>query len=427
MKLTHRGQPIQTGSEKEFLKALKDNAQRFEHTTAPNFNARHLGGQVGPDDVVAAAKGKPVDQLRWEDLTDLGKSNYALKHKAAVKKKPLIKAKPEADFANVAMEPDGSLELISPAFHDLQDQKNFHNKYGWGHVHVSFVEGAPPQERSESLTWIGMANMFPFLNALESRGAKGNGEEGWRFAIKTLSVPTEAHLDRFAQILDGKSLIATTFAKHLNINVRGKRGQYGPRNRIGAETRGGTQSEKARVVDGLLESLVTNNWGAQPLARGASDFRFVKMQPGELRKSTKGSIMQIASLPKDFKLLMDEHLQAHPNGGVDTAKLFSFVDNAKFYDRKKESRLERFDQRACTPLLKWEALPFLPEATKQRAVAARTTFINKLADVQKQGLTGRDAALAISTLMENWAKEASLAKDLGNWMDGANGRQNRIE
>lgn len=423
--IKHLGQPVQFGGEKEFnLKNMKE-GEKLAHTQPANWDPRLLG-QVGAD-MLKAGAAAGVGQVAWQDLNDKGKAQYALAYKAQHGKFPVIRTTPNPDYSEIAFEKNGWIEVISKPF-ELEGLRNFLKNYGWGHVHTSWMRGAPPAEQRQQLSWMANANLWVFLNSLEQRGASGNGEEGWRFAITGLSIPTEEHLDRAGQILGGQNKVATAFAKHLIVNIRGNGKMYGHPNRIGAETRGGDAGEKGRILDSLLGALESGKWGSVPLERGQTEFRLTRLA-GDARKGNKGETLQVKSLPSEFSTQVRAHIERHGVAGLaaqDATRLHNFVASASFYDAETPARLSKFDQRGCIPLLNYEALPFLSDEEKGRAVKARGEFIQKLDALEKTGVRGRDAAVGIANLIADWAKSARLADAFGRWLDGPNGRQNLV-
>jgi hypothetical protein len=380
--ITHRGSPIQFGGEKEFnLEGLSGN--KLEHTE-PEALKPELLAQIAGD-------------KQWAQLTDAEKARYSLEHKKLTGEFPVLRVKPNNDYVATDFEPNGWVEVISKRFDSPAEIRTFLDKFGWGHIHTSFMRGAPPEEQAQQVAWTCNANLYMFLSSLERRG----GTDLWPFAIKGLSVPTEDHLEYFARILRGEELRTTAFSKHLMLNIRSGT-KYGERNRIGGETRGGVQNEKERVLDSLLTGLTDGAWGRSPQKWGEGNFKLVKVG---------SDASQVASLPRDFQTL----LGAHP----DAAKLYTFVAQAQLLPNPQPARMQKFDQRACMPLLRYEELPWLSDAAKQRVVAARDRFIAGLAEAsQKQYAGPTDSAQAIAGLIYRWAADARLAEELGGWLDG---------
>jgi len=423
MEIKHQNRPIQFGGEKEFnLKSLNGDKGYLQHTRQPDNWQPNLLGQVGADMVKPGVK---VDgPVAWADLNDKGKAQYAIKYKEQHNKFPVIRTTPNPDYSKIAWEKNGWIEVVSEPF-NLDGIQNFLNEYGWGHIHTSFMRGADAPEQKKMLDWVGNANMYSFLNSLENRNFKVNGDEGWRFCIVGLSIPTVQHMERYGKIFSGTNLQATAFAKHTILNVRGNGKQYGDRNRIGMECRGGSKEEKTRIMNSLLHGLQGGGWGEVP-DNGA--FRLPDVRETS-KKNERYGHYQVKKLPNDFKNLMLEHVREH--GGdvseADVQGIFNFVNNAAFYEGKKTARLNKFDQRACVPLLKYEALPWLGDAEKGRAIAARGSFIKKMAGLAKQNLSPREAAVQSAQAMTDWAKEADLSSAFGKWLDGADGAQNYLK
>jgi hypothetical protein len=423
MDIKHLGRPVQFGGEKEFnLKSLKGGNEYLQHTQAPAGWNPGLLGQVTGDMVKPGVK---LDgQIQWADLNDKGKAQYALAFKARNNNFPVIKTTPNPDYSEIAWEKNGWIEVVSKPF-DLEGIQKFLNNYGWGHIHTSFMRGAPKAEQKQMLSWVQNANLYSFLNSLENRSFEVNGDAGWRFCIVGLSIPTVQHLERYERIFGGENLQATAFAKHTIINVRGNGKQYGDPNRIGMETRGGSQDEKVRMLNSLLGGLQGNGWGAHPMAPGDSAFRLPDVRETGI-KSPKYGQYQVKKLPQDFKNLIVEHLRAHPQAGIteaDAQRMFDFVNRGQFFPTEVAARLQSFDQRACVPLLKYEALPWLSDADKARAVEARSWFIGQLNELSKQNLNPRDTAIQSAQLMTDWGKHAKLADAFGKWLDGPNPQQ----
>lgn len=417
--ITHRGKEVQFGGEKEYRLQKLEAGSKLEPTTPAAWEPKLLGKLSA--DLFKAGEVKPTEQLAWADLNDKGKAQYALAYKAAHGDFPLIRVTPNPDYAKITWEKNGWIEVVSNPF-DASGLNKFLKTYGWGHVHTSFMRGAPPPEQRQILFWVGMANIWSFLNSLEERGASGNGEDAWRFDVKGLSLPTEEHLDRWAQVLGGKNKVATAFSKHCIINIRGNGKQYGHPDRIGMETRGGQTEEKRRMLDSLINGLQNGHWGAQPIERGANGFRLVRLG-ADLVHDKKNSALQPSSLPSDFKVLIKEHLQRRPIEGLSVAdadRLYEFTKAATLGNGHVEARIGRFDQRGCLPLLNFEALPWLSDADRERVGAARTKFLLSLSELQKAG--GANSGTAIAKLIATWAKEAKLAESIGKWLDGPAGR-----
>lgn len=425
MEIKHQGGPVQFGGEKEFnLKSLDGNKGYLQHTRQPDGWQPNLLGNVSADMVKPGVK---VDgPVQWSDLNDKGKAQYALAFKERNGKFPVIRTTPNPDYSKIAWEKNGWIEVVSEPF-DLKGIQGFLDEYGWGHVHTSFMRGAQPAEQKQMITWVGNANMYSFLNALENRNFKVNGDEGWRFCIKGLSIPTAEHLGRYAEILGGKNRAATAYSKHTILNVRGNGKQYGNPNRIGMEARGGSTEEKKRMLNSLLHGLQGGGWGTVPDNGG---FSLPSVPPAELRRSKKGGYLQPNALPKQFRTLMQDHLRNNPIEGMsdaDVGRIFDFVNGARFFDHDKTARLEQFDQRACVPLLAYEKLPWLDDAAKDRAVKARGWFMQQMNELSKQGgLSPRDKAIKSAQIMTDWAKQAKLADAFGAWIDGKDGAQNYL-
>lgn len=419
--IVHRGRPVQFGAEKEMrLEGLKAGKAVFADTDASRFDPKVFGEQV-PSDFLLDKVAKPAGEVKWDQLNDAGKARYALRFRETKGDFPKITPDAGSDFSKIEFESNGWIEVISPKLDTLDQLKAFTNDYGWGHVHVSFMRGQPAEKQQEMLSWLAVSNVWSFVEALEERGAKGNGEDTWRYAIKGLSTPTEEHLMRYGDMLGGKDRTATAFSKHLVVNLRAKRMGYGEPDRIGVEVRGGVSSEKKVILDSLLDGLSDDEgargaFGSKPFAWGSNDFRLPRLGK-DARSSSKGTLLQVKSLPSDFQTMLSEHL-AEYGGAGDAAQMYRFVAGASLSERPRSARLDAFDQRACIPLLKYEALPFLDDAAKQRAVEARGRFVAGLDALARQGARGVEAGRAFAKLTETWAKDARLGASLRSFMTG---------
>ncbi|MCK6552886.1 hypothetical protein L6R52_44090, partial [Myxococcota bacterium] len=417
--LKHLGAPVEFGAEKETNMKTMSAGDKLAPTEVQGFERALIQGKITPDMLVDGAKGKPVDQIQWADLNDKGKSAYSLayseKYSTAGKTKwPIIRAQPQANFSKVDFEPNGWIEVISSKFDTIRDAKVFLDKFGWGHIHTTWMRGASPEVQGQQTTWMRNANLWMFLDALESRGASSGGEGFWRFAIKGLSIPTEDHLKLALDMIKGRNMTATAFSKHLHIGLRAS-GKYGDRNRIGFEARGGVEDQKRRVLDSLLNGLTQGQWGTQPAKYGDEQFKLISV----------GNVdHQVSALPAEFRSLVAKHLQEHPVGDLkpaDADRLYQLVAGATFYDGKTPAaRINAFDQRGCTPLLEFEKLSWLTDAEKKRAVDARGKFIQSLADLDKRkaGMKPSQIGQAVADLVTAWSKDARLAEPFGRWLDG---------
>src|SRR5262249_54251996 len=151
------------------------------------------------------------------------------------------------------------------------------------------------------------------------------------------------------------------FSKHLHVVFRAS-GSYGNRNRIAVETRGGVDGEKKLVLGSLLRGLVEGRWGAGGYRYGDGEFRLLsRPRLGAAQYTTA----PIASLVR-------AHLEAHPSRNVapeDAERLEKLVASATFYEGDPPpARLRTFDQRVASPLLNYEALPFLTSDDRQRVI-----------------------------------------------------------
>lgn len=422
MDIKHQGRPVQFGGEKEFnLKSMKgDGKEYLQHTRQPLNWQPNLLNNVTADMVKPGVK--IGGAVQWADLNDKGKAQYAIAYKAQHNKFPVIKTNPNPDYSKITWEKNGWIEVVSEPF-DTAGIQNFLNDYGWGHVHTSFMRGADAPEQKQMLDWAGNANLYSFLNSLENRNFKVNGDEGWRFCIVGLSIPTVQHMQNYASILGGKNEKATAFTKHTILNIRGNGKLYGDRNRIGMEMRGGSKEEKSRILNSQIHGLNGGGWGERP---GNGDFRLPNV--AEASKRGAGDYYQVKHLPADFKNLMLEHVNKHGGkvSAADVNKITNMVAGARFFPGKTAARLQEFDQRACVPLLAYEALPWLEDADKDRAVAARGSFMEKMSALANQNLSPKDAAIKSAQAMTDWSKEAKLGPAFGKWLDGNDGAQNYI-
>jgi hypothetical protein len=417
----HLGQPVEFGAEKE--NRPKPDGNAFEHTTLVNFRPAGAAGLPAGSLKPAAAQ-KAVQDLTWADLTDAGKSAYYMAEDKA-KRKPILRALPNPDYADVSVEPDGWVEVISPKFDSVAAAEVFLSKWGWGHVHTSFVRGAPPEVQKQQVAWMNNACLYMMLSALERAGTDvmnkpgrlEAGDNRWYFAIKGLSIPTEDQLAHASNIIGGLNAKATPFSKHMMVNARA--GKYGHKDRIGFETRGGQKEEKKRVLDSLLNGLVNGKWGSAVQRWGEGEFRMPRVNLGSTGN-------QVKSLPAEFKDFAAASLAEHPVPGLqpaDAERLFRFVDGAQFFSAgaRYEARLNKFDQRGCLPVLGFEKLPFLSEDEKARVIAARSTFLSRLSELEKSAagkLPPERAAAEVASLIARWAHEVKLADVFGRWLDG---------
>lgn len=418
----HRSQPVQFGAEKELkLTSIEAGPGKLAGTSHAGFQSSYFGDTVDGS-LLHGQQTRPSREIGWDDLNDAGKAAYALRFRDTQGKFPKLQAKPGADYAKVAFEKNGWIELISTKFDDLSGLKGFLDDYGWGHVHISFMRGQPEPQQKETLSWLALSNVWSFVSALEDRGS-GNGKEpNWRYAIKGLSIPTEEHMERFAGMMSGRNRPATAFAKHLVVNLRGNGRLYGDPNRIGIEIRGGVKKEKVVMLNSLLDGLADGGEGARmgstPFAWGSVPFRLPRLG-ADVRRTTKGGLAQVKSVPRDFENMAREHLAAHPNPNLAAdvpAKAFRYVSGATVAKGSTAARLERFDQRVCIPLLAYEALPFMAPEEKARAVEARGWFLSELSQQADQGLGPAEAGKAIAELTAQWARRARLDAPLRRYM-----------
>ncbi len=396
--LKHLGKPIELGAEKEYKLEALSYGNKLEHTRPVVFEPKYATGSK-----------------TWEELDDRGKAAYILAYKKATGSHPVLQVKPNSDYAAADFEPNDWVEIISKKFDSVAQAKVFLDKYGWGHLHTSFMRGAGGKEQRLQISWARNANLFLFLASLERRS--GGQADIWPFAIKGLSVPTEDHLAYYARILAGENLKTTAFSKHTMINLRGGQ-KYGETGRIGFEARGGSAEEKERVVDSLLVGLTTERWGRVPELWGATEFKLV---------TVGNDTRQVASLPAEFETRLRQELALYGAGKKgpkpsDAGRLAALVRGARFFDSPMPARLNGFDQRACVPLLNFELLPWVGKGEKGRIMSARREFMAGLAELddrlKKNPLPPKAVGEAIAGLILRWAKQAQLAEPFGAWLDG---------
>lgn len=396
--LLHRGRPVQLGAEKELKLATLGDSEILAFTEPAN--------PKGPIMRSIGASGVKRDALdnverRWNDFNDRGKAAYAMAHKAATGKYPLLRTLPNHDYASIAFEPNDWIELVSPRFDSVADARVFLDKFGWGHIHTSFMRGAPAAEQAQMLTWQAYANVYMFVASLE----RPRSETIWPFAIKGLSVPSAEHMDLYADILSGHFVQTTAFSKHTMLNLRSTK-KYGEAGRIGYETRGGLQQEKARVLDSLLSALTTGQWGAAPADYASQPLRFVRNGQRAL---------QVKTLPQDFATLLTDT-------GItqdDAEHVTRWARGLRFFAEAPAARLNAFDQRACIPLYPYEMLPFLSDSERHRIVAARAAFVSTITDLARAPQDAMTDAVRMAESIVAWARASQLTQPLGRWLDGA--------
>lgn len=418
--LEHQGRPIEWGAEKEIrFDRFKAGGQWLARTQVDHFDPRVLPGRRAPE---------------WGKLDDAGKAKYlaALRARNPEADKngdwyalyPRVDVAPGADFERVGFEAGPFLELISPKLSGLGQLGAFTEKYGWGHVHTSFLRGAPPEQQAEMLGWFWVANLYLFLAPLEARGVGTKEDPLWRFNLVGLSVPTVEHLSEAQAILGGEDHQATAFNKHLGLAVRGDGVLYGEKDRIGFETRGGVSAEKRRVLESMLHGLVREAWGRKPLTVDAQALGLVELGPGVMRYEMNGvqEIWQPERVPPDVSRLLQVNLQ---EAGLDpnaAPGLFTMLDEATL-PKKIGSQLGHFDQRVAVPLLHFELLPGLSKVRRAEITHARAEFLEDLMALAKAHPSPRRAGPLIATLIERWAKGVSLAETLGEWLDAPGRRK----
>lgn len=410
LQITHRGHPVQVGAEKELsMKSLPANLDRFDETKPtqwePSLVPRFSADQLDP-----TARAKRTEELTWQDLNDAGKAAWIVAYRQRYGGDPEILVNAgQPEYDRIDWEHTGELEVVSDVFNDVQPLRNFLEKFGWGHITTSFMRGVPAEERNQMLSFVALGNLYIFTHGLEERGADSRGEKGWRFTIKPLGIPTEEHLQVFDGIFD-KNRPATAFSKHNQLNIRGN-GKYGDPNRIAFELRAGDVDEKRRVQNALMNSLAGSKWGAQPFEWGKGGFRLVKLDVDVRHRDPQ----QVKTLPRDFATL------AAQLPGVDrqtAERVYQFVAGAQFADQAAAARITQFDQRAATPLLAWDKLPFFSDGDRARIVQAQQAFVATLDRLSKQNLTPRQAAEQVSDAITAWAQAARVSEPIGRWLDG---------
>lgn len=417
--LKHLGQPVEFGAEKESNMKSMEAGDKLQYTAAPNFRLGVV--QFSADMLTEAGQAKGANAIGWSDLNDKGKSAYVLGVHKQTGKWPKLTVVQNKEYSKLSIEPNGWIEVISSKFDTIRDARGFLDKFGWGHIHTSWMRGAAPEVQKQQVAWMRNANLYMFLGALEGRGASGNGETFWRFAIKGLSIPTQDHLDLAAKMIGGMNMTATAFSKHLHIGMRAS-GKYGSPQRIAFEARGGNADEKKRVVDSLLNGLTQERWGSAVDRHGEDDFELVHVGATEY---------QVKSLPHDFQKLIAEHLALLPVAGLtanDASRLYQMVASATFYAGEvPAARLNAFDQRACVPLLNYEAINWFTDDQRKRAIEARGWFIGALDNLDKNraNLKPHEFGQKVADLIVQWSKKAQLGEVFGAWLDGGQ-RQNFI-
>jgi hypothetical protein len=420
-KITHLGKPVEWGGEKEFGPDSFSSAGTRLQATQPAMWNPSLTAAFDAGKFIGGGHQKAAAARSWDDLNDAGKAAWVAAYRKLTGHPPVLRVRENPTVRKIDHEPDGSIEFVSKKMPDTRKLKAWLTEYGWGHIHTSFVRSGSPVQVKQQVSWNVNANLFMFLSALERRnaGAPTNpadagkvGGTNWPFTIKTLSVPTQEHTQIWGQFLTDLTKPATSFTKHLMINIRTgiyeDDGGVRERNRVGNEIRGGIQVEKERVLDSLGNALVDGQWGREPTGYGQDGFRLMNV----------GTTNQPKSLPRDYETLLAQ-------SGVPAAeasKLFNFVAGARFFDVAPASRLNEFDQRAGMPLLPYEKIGWLSAPDKARAVSARNHFIEQLSALQgeavKNHMPATEVAQRYSALVIGWAKEARLAEPVGQWLDG---------
>ncbi len=393
------GRPIQFGAEKErklssFTAATND-LDAAQLYAKDRFQPSLLGPSPPRDWLKPGVQTFAV----WTDLSDAGKAAYL---RAA--RQPKLKAKRGAPYARLAWETGGYLELISPRLERLDQLHEFLQRYGWGHIHVSFPRGLPEAAQRGLLQFWRDANLWLFIRGLQSRGASANGDPLFRFSVTGLSIPTQEHEALARTMIASKNRVATAFSKHLLLSVRGNGKQYGERDRIGLELRGGVSQEKKLLLDALLSRLSSGAW---PSSSSSFQLPILGEDLRTYQKRGRSRPRQVKAIPGHFERRLVEL-------GIDPARAdrLGAALRACALGAERPARLLRFDQRAMVPILNYES--WLTPATK--LLRARGRFLKGLLDLE---LERPDLAQRYVALCEVWAKEAQLAEAIWARLSGS--------
>src|SRR5262245_54389042 len=132
--ITHRGNPVQVGAEKELsMKALPPNLDRFDETKParwePGLVPRYSAEQLDP-----GARAKRAEDIAWADLNDAGKAAWITAYRKRYGADPEITVNAgQPEYDRIDWEHTGELEVVSDVFNDFDPLKNFLQKFGWGH------------------------------------------------------------------------------------------------------------------------------------------------------------------------------------------------------------------------------------------------------------------------------------------------------
>lgn len=409
------GAPIRVSTEHEvgFLRMakLKKPGDKLGEIEVEGFRSDLIPPTVDATGMQPEAANKARNLLTWSDLNDKGRSLYLEAHKAAHGAYPAIRPAEGSKLATVEYGAEGTIRWTSGTLTSFGRTEAILKQHGWGPVTTSFVRGDPVEVVEQQVAWLRNANLYMIIAGLEARGAKGNGEEFWRFAVSEQTLPTEENLSLVSQVLGGANLERTPFADHLQVSVHA-----GEENRAVVETRGGHDVEKSRVLDSLMNGLANGIWGSFLERHGQGEFTLPKLEAPEEQRG----------LPPAFEVLVAEQLAKHPELrlAAKTAKqIATCVASATFYaGEAPERRLNGFDQRACLPFLDYERLPWLTPDDKVRVGAATANLLSQLAQQSQpaayQGLPKEQLGLQLTQLFVAWAQQAQLAEPFGRWLDG---------
>ncbi|MBK6688827.1 MAG: glutamate--tRNA ligase [Deltaproteobacteria bacterium] len=409
------GAPIRLLTENELtftrMGKLKKPGDKLGEIEVEGFRADLIPATVDATGMHPEAAQKARNLLTWADLNDKGRSHYLEAHKAANGAYPAIRPAPGGKLATVEYGEEGTIRWTSGTLTSVGRTEALMKQHGWGPVTTSFVRGDPVEVCEQQVAWLRNANLYMLIAGLEARGAKGNGEEFWRFAVSEQTLPTEENLAIALKVLNGANPKRTAFADNLQVSVHA-----GKENRAVVETRGGHEVEKARVLDSLMNGLANGIWGSFLERHGQGEFALPTL---EAREAQPG-------LPAAFEALVAQQIAKHPELrlAADAAKqIAAYVGSAQFYAAEApERRLNGFDQRACLPFLEFDRLPWLTPDDKARVAGATTQLLAQLAQLSRpgayQGLPKEQLGLQITQLMVAWAQQAQLAEPFGRWLDG---------
>lgn len=410
------GGPIRLSTEHEFtftkMAKLKKPGDRLGEIEVEGFHPDLIPATVDATGMRPEAAQKARNLLTWADLNDKGRALYLEAHKAAHGAYPALRPAEGSKLATVEYgAEEGTVRWTSGTLTSVGRTEALMKQHGWGPMSLSFVRGDAVEVCEQQVAWLRNANLYLIIAGLEARGAKGNGEEIWRFAVSENTLPTEENLAIALKVLNGANPKRTPFADNLQVSVHA-----GKEDRAIVETRGGHEVEKARVLDSLMNGLANGVWGSFLERHGQGDFQLPRL--GEAKAQ--------AGLPPAFEALVASQIAKHPEQRLkaETARqIAAYVGSAKFYaGEAPERRLNAFDQRACLPFLDYDRLPWLTADDKARVDAATTNLLAQLAQLSRPGayeaLPKEQLGLQITQLMVAWAQQAQLAEPFGRWLDG---------